>query len=195
MNTPDFRKQRGFTLVVGLIMLMMMTLFAVTTFNLGKGSLQIVDNMQQRNQAQTAAQEALDNVISHTLFTTNPTNIFDSTNCPTGTTVTNGMCVDINGDGKTIETVALTPTPSCIESKTIKTGALDPSKSSDAACLVGSNQQFGISGAAGTGDSLCADTVWNLTAVASESTSSAQVALTEGVSVRTSTDSAGTYCP
>ncbi|TLY72603.1 MAG: hypothetical protein E6K46_03125 [Gammaproteobacteria bacterium] len=41
-------RQRGATLIVSLIMLLLITLLAVSSFTLGKANLQIVGNMQQR---------------------------------------------------------------------------------------------------------------------------------------------------
>ncbi|TLY59071.1 MAG: hypothetical protein E6K48_12365 [Gammaproteobacteria bacterium] len=56
-------RQRGATLIVSLIMLLLITLLAVSSFTLGKANLQIVGNMQQRNQAFAAAQGAVAAVI------------------------------------------------------------------------------------------------------------------------------------
>ncbi len=43
---PMPNRQRGVVMVMGLIMLVLMTLLALTTLNLGKSSLQIVGNMR-----------------------------------------------------------------------------------------------------------------------------------------------------
>ena len=51
------RRQHGITLVTALILLVVLTLLALTTFNLGKSNLQIVSNMQQRDEAQAAAND------------------------------------------------------------------------------------------------------------------------------------------
>ena len=52
---PRARRQRGFTLIVGLVMLVLLTLLALSSFNLVKGDLQVVSNMQQHNEAVSAA--------------------------------------------------------------------------------------------------------------------------------------------
>jgi Tfp pilus assembly protein PilX len=192
-KTPS--SQRGFTLIVALIMLMLMTAIAITTFNIGNSSLQVVSNMQQRDQAQAAAQEALDKLISGTLFTTAPGSVFASNGCPDGVIVGNGLCVDINGDGKTLITVVLSPQPACVQARLVKSATLDLSNPYDAGCVVGQSQSFGIEGSAGSGDSLCADTLWDVQAVATEPTSSAQVTLTEGIAVRAPGDSVAAFCP
>jgi len=49
------RRQRGAALIVSLIMLLLITLLAISSFTVGKSNLQIVGNMQQRAQALAAA--------------------------------------------------------------------------------------------------------------------------------------------
>ena len=63
-GTATFR-QAGATLIISLIVLVLMTLLAVSTFNLGKGNLQIVGNMQRQNEALAAAQEVIEE-LDHT---------------------------------------------------------------------------------------------------------------------------------
>jgi Tfp pilus assembly protein PilX len=57
---PMPSRQRGVTLFVGLIMLVLLTMLGLSAYNAGKGSMQIVGNVQQRNQATAAAQEAIE---------------------------------------------------------------------------------------------------------------------------------------
>jgi Tfp pilus assembly protein PilX len=47
--------QRGVTLVVGMIMLVLITLVVLASFQLGRNNLEIVGNAQRRNDALTAA--------------------------------------------------------------------------------------------------------------------------------------------
>lgn len=61
--TPP-RAQRGFTLVVGLLMLALVTLVVVAGFNLGSSNLKVVNNMQVRDEAVSAANLAAEQVIS-----------------------------------------------------------------------------------------------------------------------------------
>jgi Tfp pilus assembly protein PilX len=187
-------RQAGFTMVVCLILLLIMTLVALNVFNLGKGSLQVIDNMQQRTQAQTAAQQTLDRVMSGTLFTSSPSAVFDNTDCPSGVVVStsnsNGLCVDANGNGKTILTVLLSPQPVCTESSLVTLAQLNLKSSADQSCVV---KSFIVGGRVQS-NSLCSDTVWDLNAVASEATSEASVTVNEGVAVRTLTDNAKNFC-
>ena len=65
------QSQRGATLLVTLIMLVVLTLFAVTAFNLSSVNLRIVGNFQQQKEADAAVQQALAQVLSSvTLFET-----------------------------------------------------------------------------------------------------------------------------
>ena len=56
--------QRGVVLVVALVMLTMVTLIAVSSFNLSKTDLQIAQNMEIRAVTRSYAQFALDELVS-----------------------------------------------------------------------------------------------------------------------------------
>ncbi len=64
-------KQRGAALVVGLIMLVLITLMLMTALNLGTANFRSVSNMQFREEAIAAANQAIEQVISST-FTAVP---------------------------------------------------------------------------------------------------------------------------
>jgi hypothetical protein len=177
------------TLLVALIMLVLMTLFAVSTFNLGKSGLQAVGNMQSRNQTVGAAQVALSEAISLPIFTTTPANALVSP-CA----APNTRCVDVNGDGINDVTVTLAPAPACLASQAIKNASLNLSLASDAGCTTGASQSFGIVGSA-TGDSLCANTLWELTASAVDNLTQARASVVQGVTVRSSKDDVVNNCP
>jgi Tfp pilus assembly protein PilX len=170
-------RQIGATLLVSLIMLVLITLLAVTSFRIGKANLQIAGNMQQRNQAFPAAQGAIEQVISGTQFTTTPTNAIPNP-C---NNVANTTCVDVNGDGVTDVNVAVTP--ACVSTQVIPISALNLANPNNAGCLVGVSQQFGVVGSATT-DSLCANILWDAQAVATDSLSNAQFTINQGVAVR-----------
>lgn len=192
------RPQRGFTLVVGLVMLVLMTIVAMVAFNMGKGSLQVVDNMQQRNQAQAAAQYSLDQAISGLAFSDTPSTVFaNNQNCPSGVVVgpgtnSNGICIDVNGDGKTVVRVGMSPQPRCISSAPVALAQLDLTKQEDQSCVIaGGNVSLGKV----TTGSNCYNTLWDVNAVASEPVSEAQVQVSEGVTLRKGSDVVSNYCP
>jgi hypothetical protein len=159
---------------------------AVTVFRLGKGNNQIVGNMQLRKQTQAAAQQAIEEVISSTQFTQTPTNaVANPCNSNANTT-----CMSVNGSGNNDVTVAVTPT--CVSTRIIPNN--DPSLWNDAngqGCTQGTTQNFGTSGA-DTGNSLCANTLWDVQATATDSVSNSQSTLHEGAAVRVP---ATTQCP
>lgn len=184
------RQQRGMTLLIALIMLVLMTLFAATGFNLGKSSLQMVGNMQQRNQTITAAQSAIEQALSTTKFFQTPSAVY-WVPCAGPNT----LCFDVNGSGLPDVTVTLTPNPLCMTAKTVQNASLDLTKSNDAGCALGVAQTFGVVGSAATGNSLCADSMWEINAVAVDNIARTQATLTQGVMVRVSTDDVAASCP
>jgi Tfp pilus assembly protein PilX len=185
------RRQRGSTLLVGLIMLTLMTLLAITSFNLGKSNLQIVGNMQHRNESLQSARETIEQVISKTDFAVNPAAALLG-NCGSNT-----ACYDVNGDGTNDVTVKLSPTPCIKRAQLVKNSQLDLTKAEDLGCSSGVTQNLGIAGAA-TGDSLCADTTWEISATATDAATQASATAVQGVAVRVAAD-AGTnpayMCP
>lgn len=182
-------RQRGITLITALIMLVLLTLLALTTFNLGKSNLQIVSNMQQRDEATAAAHEVIEETISNTRFFVTPDNILAN---PCG--AANTRCVDTNGDGTADVKVAIKPAPKCVKAPIIKNTALDLSVPEDAKCSMGSAQAFGVTGAV-DGSSACADSVWEVSAEATDLQSDAKVTVTQGVAVRVAKDDVANNCP
>lgn len=191
----SYRHQRGVTLILSLIMLILLTAMALSTFNIGKSSLQIVDNAQQQAQAQNAAQAILDQVVSSPTFVDTPSAVLDNSNCPAGVAAPgNSRCVDLYGDGKTVVVVALSPQPTCLQVQDVPASRLDVTKKEDLGCVLGEQQNFGIEGV-NTGASLCSDSLWEINAKATEPVSRAEAAIARGVSMRVSTDSVATSCP
>ncbi|WP_152225380.1 hypothetical protein [Pseudomonas sp. SCB32] len=91
-------EQRGATLVVTLVMLLMLMLMVGSAYTLSGTNLKAVGNMQFRNEAIAAANVGIQQVIGSSFATT-----------PTGTQPIN---VDINNDGVTDYTVIVAP-PVC----------------------------------------------------------------------------------
>jgi Tfp pilus assembly protein PilV len=189
------KQQRGVTLILGLIMLVLLTIMALSSFNIGKSSLQIVDNAQQQNQALNAAQSILDRVISNPSFVDSPNAVLLGTACPSSVSApANSDCIDLYGDGKTVVVVAMDPAPVCTHAQAIPSANLDFSKSEDLGCTVQEQQNHGVEGLT-SGDSLCSESQWELNALASEQVSRAQARVTQGVGMRVSTDAISTACP
>ena len=64
MNKSPLIRQQGATLVIALIMLVMITLFAVTMVRLSNTSMQVVGNMQTQRSLEASAQYAIENKIN-----------------------------------------------------------------------------------------------------------------------------------
>ena len=176
------RRPRGATLFVSLVMLLLITMIAATSFALGKGNLQIVGNMQQRTQAFAAAQGAVATVISSTQFTSTPTNAIPSNDVPNYCmAAANNICASVNGDGTDDINVVVTPT--CDSLQPIPVTQLNYANPNDAGCLIGTAQDFGVAGASNN-NSMCANTVWEVQASATDQMSGANVVIDQGVAVR-----------
>ena len=103
MNQPSILRggkaaQRGATLVIGLIMIVLITLVVLSAFTLSSSNLKSVGNMQMREEVAAAANQALELVVS-SAFTDAP--------------VAQSLDVDINKDGTTDYTVAI-DLPVCV---------------------------------------------------------------------------------
>jgi Tfp pilus assembly protein PilX len=188
MTARPYRHQQGVTLVTALIMLVLLTLLALTSINLGNSNLQIVSNMQQREQVIAAANEVLEETISSTRFFNSPeAALLNPCDNP------NERCVDTDGDGKTDVRVALSPAPACVKAQAIKASDLKVDDADDAGCSVGVNQNFGVAGAS-DGNSECANSIWEVTAVATDVVTQAAATVTQGISVRVAKDDIVTSC-
>ena len=188
MSAPRHHRQQGLTLIMALILLVLLTLLALTSITLGNSNLQVVSNMQQREQAIAAANQVLEETISSTRFFNSPDAALAN---PCG--APNERCVDTDGDGKTDVKVALAPSPACVKAQAIKNTDLNLADAEDAGCSVGVAQNFGVSGAS-DGNSECGNTIWDVTAVATDVATQASVKVTQGVAVRVAKDDIVTSC-
>ena len=191
-------RQQGATLMIALIMLIMLTLFAISAMNTSTTNLRVVGNMQARAEAEAASQTAIEAVISAPTFTTAPGNAI--ANPCNG--VPNTVCTDLNGDGVSELTTTITPPPQCIQARPMKISELTLTVTSeDLACVQAQSQgTFGVSGSSGTGDSLCGQSVWDVTALtlatgATAINSPVNVRVSQGVAVRIKALDLATNCP
>jgi Tfp pilus assembly protein PilX len=171
--------QRGATLVIGMIMLVLVTLFVLAAINMSTTNLRVMGNEQARNQAIAAAQRAVEQVASVD-FTKNP---------PTTATPTT-VSVDVNAD--TTADYTATVTAACLNSVPVKVTELDPDDVvNDGPCYLSTaSSTSGMPAATGSGDSLCSATQWDVSATVSDATANTTgvaVILHQGVSKRIAT--------
>jgi Tfp pilus assembly protein PilX len=177
------RRQRGMTLFVGLVMLILLFLMAITAFNLSRTNTAVTGNMQHRMEAVNAAMQATEQVISTTQFIATPNDAVP------GTCGTNRICLDVNGDGTSDITVALQP-PCIKKIEVIQNLNLNPAIPADLDCSLGIKQDdWGVEGAV-TGNSRCANSVWEIVANASDTVTQARATVVTGVAVRVSANEA-----
>lgn len=192
------KHQSGATLIVALIMLIVMTLGAVLSYNLSKSSLQIVGNQQAQQQTASAARQALELAISRNLFATSPTTAFGATNAVdvdlfSGSIATVTPATVPQADTKI--RVQLTPQP-CIR-KAVEVAIVDLSDPATQACIAGATQDFGIE-QGNTAKSNCVDVIWELTAQATDSVTRAAASAVQGVALRQDRSvgmRAANFCP
>lgn len=179
--------QQGATLVVAMIFLILMSLFAISAFKSSTGNLRIIGNMQSRQEAVAVAQKAIEITLSSSLFTTNPQAV-----------AATPVLVDIDGNGSNDYTATLNPQPNCYRTKAIKTTELNPSLAADLACLQSSVvQQGGLDipdAAADAGNSLCANSEWNVGATVNDLRTGTKVTVNQGVAVRVLETDAANLC-
>ncbi|MDO8440521.1 MAG: hypothetical protein Q7S97_04855 [Polaromonas sp.] len=99
--------QRGATLIIGLIMIVLITLIVINAFTLSSSNLKSVGNMQVREEAVAAANQAVERLVSAPF-----------TNALGAQTFT----VDINKDGVNYYTVEVA-VPTCIRALKASTAA------------------------------------------------------------------------
>jgi Tfp pilus assembly protein PilX len=188
-HTP--RRQQGMTLVIGLIMLIMVSLAAVASYQMSKTSTEVIGNMQFQNEAVASADNVIQEVLSTVRMFETPTAVLTNTcNGP------NTKCFDYNNDGTDDVEVTL-ETPDCVKvqprlTTDLDLETLDGGRPLDEACT---NQSVlsGIEGGS-TGVSLCSNSTWEITAVVTDVTTKASVRVTQGADVQIKTTDAETSC-
>ena len=191
--------QRGVTLLVGMVMLLLITVLVLASYHLGRNNIEIVGNAQQRAEGLAAAQQIIEEAFTSPLLTTSPGTIFPKPCTGFGA---NTLCYDVNGDAKDDVVVQITPVPKCVKAQPIPTTSLNLLDPNDQQCTVGINQQcFGVGGQCGVSN--CANTVWDIRAIAQNLDASGTAAaaqgatavVNQGITVRVGTNEVATSCP
>lgn len=163
------RRQRGVTLIIGLIMLLLITVMVTSAYTLSSTNFKSVGNMQFRNESIAAANKAIEQVIGTnfaTGFLTLP---------PVQT-----ISYDRNNDGTADYTVSVA-IPVCIQS--IQTaGAVGP----------GAGSSVDLTGFEPTASY---NTLWDITATVTDAVSGTSVTVSQGVRTEISTAQRDLLCP
>jgi len=192
------RAQHGSVLLVAMILLLIFGVMAAASFRGSLTSVKAIGNMQWRSEAITAANDAIDRLLSTADFATNTAIVTQAVNAAP-------FQVDINGDGVndiatslpvvTVDGVARAG-PRCLRAEPIPSTALDPTLAADLGC-------FGTSGSGAPGlgvetagggtatvtqaPSLCSNTEWSITVRAVDAVTNTRVDVVQGVGVRVPT--------
>ena len=172
--------QRGVTLLVAMIFLVVLTLIVVSAIKVTNVNTRVAGNMQTQNEADAAAQQELETVISSD-FTTLP--------------AAASAVIDINGSGQTGSSYSVSvPAPKCTSVKAIKTSELNAASADDQPCYAsGAAQNTGIVGGGSGSSSLCSNSNWEVNASAKAPTSAVSSATVhQGIAVRVAV---GDACP
>lgn len=168
--------ESGVVLIVVLVMLGILTAIVATLVNTSSINFRIAGNQQYRQEAQMAAQGAIETYIS------NPANF--KIPLPTANSA---IGLDLDGDG-TEEYSAVVPPPACLRSIPIKLTELDVTSADDAPCYgTGAVQNSGIlgSGGAATGSSWCSKMMWDVASSVDDSaTTNVKVEVHQGIYLR-----------
>lgn len=184
MKISPFRApQRGFTLVMTLIFLVIFMLFAVSMVGSSMINTRVAANQQYRLEASTVAQQGIEQVMSQPFIRVPITSVTP-------------VSVDVNGDGTTDFTAQVTP-PACLDSKIIPNASLPvgdvckvPNNPNGNLILPGPSSSVSPPPAA---PSMCSATDWDIkSSVTDPNNTAVALAVHQGASVQVPI---GTPCP
>ena len=173
-------RQRGITLVVSLIMLIVLTLLVVSAVRFGNINLKISGNAQTETEATAATQVAIEQTLKQVVAADKIDSIAAR---PAATISTGGASYTVN-----------VAKPTCVLSKNIKNIELDPAKAGDRLCFGSSDPDklVGSDGKLVEAPTSCKGQQWDIAATTADGASGAQVSMLQGVSLRVSAE---VQCP
>jgi Tfp pilus assembly protein PilV len=180
-------RQRGISLIVAIVFLLLITVLALSGLRGSTTNVQIVGNMQARQETVAAAQAMVERVISDAGFAANPASYSTATR----------INYDFNGDGVTDSIAQVAQTPACIRARPIPLADLDPALAADIPCFASASAPNPgiIVPTSGPGTStLCADTEWDLAVRADDAQTGASATVHQGIAMRTSIVAMASAC-
>jgi hypothetical protein len=172
--------QKGVTLVVSLIMLIVLTLLVVSAIRFGNINLKVANNAQVDTESQAAAQIGIDQMLAD----------IDAADKPDTIAAKAGLSISTGGASYTVNVAK----PSCIMSRYVMTTELNPRLSGDRVCYGGggADQIINASGVVIAQPSECKSQQWEITSTLSDPASGANITLVQGISTRVSLE---VQCP
>jgi len=178
--------ETGSSLVISIFFLLLLATLALSGLRASTTNVQIVGNMQARQEVTAAAQMLLEQTVSSDEFSRNPQGVYAAARVDS----------DYNGDGVSDAVAVLAQPPACLRARSVALIDLDPSNPVDASCFASaalSNPGL-LPGSGGPAGSLCADTEWLLRARSTDAQTGAAITLNQGVTVRTAVVGLNTVC-
>ncbi len=166
--------ERGTVLFIALVFLILLTVMALTTFNLSKGTQQIVGNVASRSQTFQVALQTSEAVITTNRLVHHPTDLFGNG--------ANTVSVDVNGDQKTVISATVDP-PQCISIQQVAGNKLDLGTERDLECANSAKS-----------DLFCYDVLFQFATRATDSVTNATSSVGQGASIRSQPASARNIC-
>lgn len=164
-------QQRGATLVISLIMLLVVTMLVVYSIRSGNTNLRIAGNMQSQEEAVAATQAVIEKVIEQIKVTDNIAGIASQTvTLPTGGT-------------------ALSVTPVCKSEVPVLNSSLDTKNANDIPCFASADVDLAIKsdGTMSSKPSSCKTQTWEIQAGVTDTATGASVTQVQGLSIRVPT--------
>jgi len=175
-----FARERGAVLFVGLIMLILITLLAVSAIRLANTNLLVVGNEQFQKEAEDAANYHLDLALNSNEFTARKVDRSATLPAFSGAPVTEETSYSVK-----------IPPPECKRYRYLKKGELvnaDNSVPLDNLPCFGSSSQGGVTMVVDVGalndNSLCATSLWEMTADVELPGTGAKAKVAQGVEMR-----------
>lgn len=171
MNFPMVSKQKGATLLVGMIMLVVLTLLVVFAIRSGNTNLKIAGNMQSQAEAGAVAQQAIEGVIEQVKIVGD----FTTIKLPAAEVTVNNVAY----------AVTLAPMK-CNVDVPVLNSELDPANANDVPCFENPDDDKAIKsdGTLTSKPSACRTQQWEIEATVIDDNSGASVTQTQGISVR-----------
>ena len=117
--------QRGSALVISIFFLLLLATLALTGLRASTTNVQIVGNMQARQEVTAAAQMLLEQTLSSDEFARNSQGVFAAARVEG----------DFNGDGVSDAVAVLAEPPRCLRARSVALVDLDPDNPQDAPCF------------------------------------------------------------
>ena len=172
MSVQGINKERGATLLVSMIMLVVLTLLVVFAIRSGNTNLRIAGNAQSQAEADLATRQAIEQVMEQVNAVADPSLIPEQS-----------VAVSTGPVSYTVTVQAMT---TCILEKPVLNSTLDANSLKDRPCFATQDDDKAVQadGSLPTKPSECKTQQWEIAAGVTDSTSAAKVSEVQGITIR-----------